>query len=429
MTTQTARAADAAAPDRSTLVEAYREVRQRTVSLSDGLSAEDMVAQSMTDASPTKWHFGHTTWFFETFLLEALQSGFKPFHPDFRMVFNSYYQQVGPQHPRPIRGLLTRPALDDVLRYRAHVDDAMASLIESYEPFNEIVPLVQLGLNHEEQHQELILTDLLHLFSCNPLRPAWRPFRAVEASAAPELAWLEFDGGIHEIGHDGSEFAFDDEGPRHEILLRPYRLANRLVTSGEWLAFMADGGYQRPEHWLSDGWTTVNEQGWQAPGYWEQRDGTWWSMTLAGMQPVDTEAPVCHVSHYEADAYARWAGARLPSEAEWEVAATGVPTAGNTVGRGVYRPVAPTDTENGGAMLQMFGDVWEFTQTPFAPYPGFRAAQGAVGEYNGKFMSNQIVLRGASCATPDGHSRATYRNFFYPFQRWQFMGLRLADDA
>jgi len=428
MSIQTARSADAAAPDRDTLTAAYRAVRQRTESLGDGLSAEDMVAQSMSDASPTKWHFGHTTWFFETFLLERLTPGFEPFHPQFRVIFNSYYQQIGPQHSRPARGLLTRPPLDEVLKYRAHVDRAMEDLLQSFEPLEDIAPFVQLGLNHEEQHQELILTDLLHLLSCNPLRPVYRPYRAQATSSPTRLHWLAFDGGVFEIGHNGNGFAFDDEGPRHEVLLRPYKLANRPVTVGDWKGFMADGGYARPELWLSDGWAMANEQAWRAPLYWEEDDdGDWSSMTLSGMQPLDDNAPVCHVSHFEADAYARWAGKRLPTEAEWEVAAANIPTRGNTMGRGLFRPVAATDDTGG--LLQMFGDVWELTQSAFTPYPGFRPAAGAVGEYNGKFMSGQVVLRGASCATADGHSSASYRNFFYPFQRWQFMGLRLADDA
>jgi ergothioneine biosynthesis protein EgtB len=428
MRTQTARSADAAAPDRDTLTATYRAVRQRTVSLGDGLSAEDMVAQSMSDASPTKWHMGHTTWFFETFLLERLTPGFEPFHPQFRVIFNSYYQQIGPQHSRPARGLLTRPPLDEVLKYRAHVDQAMEDLLQSFEPLEDITPFVQLGLHHEEQHQELILTDLLHLLSCNPLRPVYRPYRSQSASSPIPLRWLAFDGGVFEIGHDGDGFAFDDEGPRHEVLLRPYKLANRPVTVGDWKEFVADGGYARPEFWLSDGWALANEQAWRAPLYWEEdEDGAWSSMTLSGMQPLDDGAPVCHVSHFEADAYARWAGKRLPTEAEWEVAAANISTQGNTMGSELFRPAAATE-ENGG-LLQMFGDVWELTQSAFTPYPGFKPAAGAVGEYNGKFMSGQVVLRGASCATADGHSSASYRNFFYPFQRWQFMGLRLADDA
>jgi len=428
MRTQTARSADAAAPDRDTLTATYRAVRQWTESLGDGLSAEDMVAQSMSDASPTKWHMGHTTWFFETFLLERLTPGFEPFHPQFRVIFNSYYQQIGPQHSRPARGLLTRPPLDEVLKYRAHVDQAMEDLLQSFEPLEDIVPFVQLGLNHEEQHQELILTDLLHLLSCNPLRPVYRPYRPQSASSPIPLRWLAFDGGVFEIGHNGDGFAFDDEGPRHEVLLRPYRLANRPVTVGDWKEFVADGGYARPELWLSDGWALANEQAWRAPLYWEEdEDGAWSSMTLSGMQPLDDSAPVCHVSHFEADAYARWAGKRLPTEAEWEVAAANTSTQGNTMGSGLFRPVSATDDTDG--LLQMFGDVWELTQSAFTPYPGFKPAAGAVGEYNGKFMSGQVVLRGASCATADGHSSASYRNFFYPFQRWQFMGLRLADDA
>ncbi|MBI4183160.1 MAG: ergothioneine biosynthesis protein EgtB [Proteobacteria bacterium] len=416
-------------PGRETLLQRFRAVRASSRDLVAGLAPEDMVVQPMADASPAKWHLAHTTWFFETFFLVPHLAGYRPFHPGFAYLFNSYYEAAGPRHPRPRRGLITRPTAAEVMGYRAHVDAGMERLIGTLaeEHWEAIAPVLALGLAHEEQHQELTLTDLLNLFSCNPLHPAYRPYRPAPARTTAPLSWVAFPGGVREIGHAGDGFAFDNEGPRHEVLVRPFRLASRLVTGGEWQAFMADGGYARPELWLSDGWATVRAEGWRAPLYWEEIDGGWQVMTLAGLKPVEAHAPVCHVSFYEADAYARWAGKRLPSEAEWEVAAEGLAQEGNTLGSGFLRPVAAK--ERAGGLTQMFGDVWEWTRSPYAPYPGFRAAAGALGEYNGKFMCNQMVLRGGSCATPDGHVRATYRNFFYPQQRWQFMGLRLAEDA
>ncbi len=423
------------------LAERFRAVRAATEALADGLSAEDQVVQSMPDASPVKWHRAHTTWFFETFVLTSEAPTYRPFDPRYGYLFNSYYEAVGARHPRPQRGLLTRPGTREVGEYRRHVDEAMVALLDGADPATlaRIGPLVVLGLHHEQQHQELILTDLLHLLSCNPLRPAYRPWRpdpdladdATVADSAP-CGWLAVEGGIHAIGHDGGGFAFDAEGPRHEVLLRPFLIADRAVTNGEWLAFMAEGGYPgggraRPELWLSDGWATACAEGWRAPLYWERRESTWWTFTLGGMRPVDPAAPVCHVSFYEADAFARWAGKRLPTEAEWEVAAAELEPLGNTAGTGLLRPLRAYGPA--GELRQMFGDVWEWTASPFLAYPGFRPAAGAVGEYNGKFMANQWVLRGGSCATPDGHLRASYRNFFYPHQRWQFSGLRLAEDA
>lgn len=414
----------AAADER--LLTRYRHVRRQTVELGAGLTAEDQCVQSMPDASPTKWHCAHTTWFFETFILRPNVSRYEVFHPKFEFLFNSYYEQVGPQYARPRRGLLTRPSLAEVLDYRRHVDRAMEALAEDTATWDGLADLIDLGLHHEEQHQELILTDLLHMLSCNPLKPAYRPYHPASARDGAALQWLDFEGGIYEIGHTGEDFAYDHEGPRHEVLLRPFRLASRLVTNREWREFMADDGYRRPELWLSDGWALINEEGWRAPLYWEEREDGWRAMTLAGLQPVEDDAPVCHVSFFEADAFASWAGRRLPTEAEWEVAAQSVSVEGNTRGTGLLRP-APASGVSG--LQQVFGDVWEYTQSAFRPYPGFKAAAGAIGEYNGKFMSNQMVLRGASCVTPDGHSRVTYRNFFYPHQRWQFMGLRLAEDA
>ena len=423
-------AAGSAASDRVTLIEYFHAVRAQTEALTRGLSPEDQVIQSMEDASPSKWHLAHTTWFFEQFILTGCARGYDCFHPDFAYLFNSYYEGAGPRHARPRRGMVTRPDLAQVMAYRAHVTAALTDFLQAAEEsvLTAVAPLIELGLNHEQQHQELILTDILHAFSCNPTKPAYGPYRPAATVEPAPLDWIAFEGGIHEVGHAGGHegFAFDNEGPRHEVLLRPFRLATRAVTAAEWLDFMADHGYRRPEFWLSDGWATVQREGWQAPGYWEQRDGGWHSMTLAGLRPLEPEAPVCHVSFYEADAFARWAGKRLPSEAEWEVAAPALSPHGNSCGSGLLRPMPATPGEG---LRQMFGDVWEWTQSPYGPYPGFVPPAGTVGEYNGKFMCNQMVLRGGSCVTPDGHVRATYRNFFYPHQRWQFTGLRLAEDA
>lgn len=383
--------------------------------------------QSMTDASPTKWHRAHTTWFFDTFLLQPNLPDYAPINQGYGFLFNSYYEAVGERHPRPQRGLVTRPTVSEVTDYRASVDDAMERLFETADDgtWQAIAPLIELGIAHEEQHDELILMDLLHLFSHNSLNPAYAPYRPAAARKAAALDWIAFDGGIVEIGHDGYGFAFDCEGPQHQVLLRPYRMASRLVTNREWKEFIADGGYGQAALWLSDGWATVNREGWQAPLYWRMVDGAWHAMTLTGLRPVEDDAPVCHISHYEADAYAAWAGKRLPTEQEWENAARNLPATGNTLGSGLLRPAPAAGT----GLQQMFGDVWEWTQSPYMPYPGFRPAAGAVGEYNGKFMNNQMVLRGGCCATPDGHVRATYRNFFYSHMRWIFAGLRLAEDA
>jgi len=391
------------------------------------LSDEDQTPQSMEDASPTKWHLAHTTWFFEELVLKPHVASYREFDPRFAYCFNSYYETLGERHPRPRRGLLTRPSCDEVRAYRAHVDAAMARAFDDGGLPDEALDLVELGINHEQQHQELLLTDILSLFAAQPLRPAYRAETGAAPGEAPPLEWLGFDGGIFEVGHDGDSFAYDNEGPRHEQLIRPFKLAHRPVTNGEWLAFMADGGYDTATLWLSDGWATVNAEGWRAPGYWEQHDGEWHQMGLGGLVPVDPARPVCHISYYEAQAFALWAGKRLPSEFEWEVASAGLPARGNTAGSGLIRP-APTSPPDG-TLQQMFGDVWEWTSSAYSAYPGFSTAPGAVGEYNGKFMCGQYVLRGGSLATPDGHIRRSYRNFFYPHQRWQFMGLRLAADA
>lgn len=402
----------------------YRAVRQATMALTRSLTPEDQQAQSMPDASPTKWHLAHTSWFFETFLLTPRLAGYKVFDPRFGYLFNSYYEAVGPRQPRPERGLLTRPSLADVVAYREHVDAGMADLLAGgAEGFAD---LLDLGLAHEEQHQELILMDILHLFAGSPLKPAYAPPRRAPGGAAPPLGFVDFAGGVVEIGHDGSGFAFDNEGPRHKVWLEPFGLADRLVTNGEWLGFMADGGYARPELWLSEGWARARAEDWRAPLYWEEGPDGWQVMTLRGLRAVDPAQPVAHVSFYEAEAYAAWAGARLPTEAEWEHAASAHPPAGNLLGSGRLEPAPAGD---GPGLKQLFGDLWEWTRSAYSPYPGFRPAPGAVGEYNGKFMASQFVLRGGACVTPAGHVRASYRNFFYPQQRWMFSGVRLARDA
>jgi len=399
----------------------YAGVRAATEALAQGLSAEDCALQSMPDASPVKWHLGHTTWFFETFLLEAHAPGYRPFDPAFRVLFNSYYNSVGERHPRPERGLLSRPGLEEVLAYRRHVDKAM--LAGTFP-----ASLLELGLHHEQQHQELILTDLKHLLSRNPLKPAYHRPWPLTPIRPRTRDWIGCAGGRHDIGNAGEEFCFDNETPRHAVWLEPFEIAMHPVTHGDFFEFVEDGGYRRPELWLSAGWDAVQSRGWHAPGYWERRDGEWHTFTLHGMAPVDSNAPVCHVSFYEAEAYARWAKARLPTEAEWEIAAMDAPRRGNFVESGVLHPLAPRETPEGGVPAQIFGDVWEWTRSDYSPYPGFQAPAGAVGEYNGKFMSGQYVLRGGSCATPENHIRASYRNFFPPEARWQFSGLRLARD-
>lgn len=409
----------------------FRDVRDRTEALARPLSPEDCVVQSMPDASPVKWHLAHTTWFFETFVLERWADGYTPFHPRFRVLFNSYYNAVGDKHPRPERGLLTRPTLSEVLSYRRHVDAAMRRMLEAPGQFDaEATALIELGINHEEQHQELILTDLKHLLSRNPLAPAYAkaPDHAAWSPQPQAPGWLSFGGGIRAVGADGGSFCFDNEGPRHRVLLQEFELATRPVTCAEYQSFMADGGYRRPDLWLSLGWDAVRSQGWEAPMYWRRENDRWRQFTLQGVRDVDPDAPVCHVSLFEADAYARWAGARLPTEFEWETASMLAPCEGNLLDTGELHPRAANGAVHPGKLSQCFGDVWEWTQSSYAPYPGYLPAPGAVGEYNGKFMCNQYVLRGGSCATPRRHIRATYRNFFPPDARWQFSGVRLARD-
>jgi len=406
------------------LADHYRTVRERSLQLASPLSAEDCCAQSMPDTSPTKWHLGHTAWFFETFVLELLETDFKPFHPAFRVLFNSYYNEVGDKHPRPQRGLLTRPGLEVVLDYRADVDRRIGRLLVAGSVDASLLTLIELGLQHEQQHQELLLTDIKHLLSRNPLLPAYGSAIPC-AEAAPALAWQEFTGGLVEVGHAGGGFCFDNEMPRHRVFLQPYRLATRLVSNDEYAAFIAAGGYADPAFWLAEGWDWRAGQARDYPLYWQRGDAGWQEFTLAGLRRLDPHRPVVHVSYYEADAYARWAGARLPTEAEWEHAAAGRPVSGHFADSGEFHPRAAV----GERLTQVFGDAWQWTQSSYSPYPGFRVPAGAVGEYNGKFMVNQYVLRGGSCVTPEGHVRASYRNFFPASACWQFSGVRLAQDA
>lgn len=399
----------------------FAAVRGRSRALVAGLSAEDAALQSMPDASPAKWHLAHTTWFFEQFVLGA-EPGYVPVHPRWDYLFNSYYQSVGPMHSRPQRGLLSRPGFDEVLAYRDEVESRVNNLLARNDD-PELLRRITLGLHHEQQHQELLLTDLKHLFSLNPLEPAFQPATLPRVSESLPLQFIDGIEGVHHIGHDGSGFAFDCETPCHPTLLHPHALANRPVTNGEYRAFIEDGGYQNPLLWLSAGWATVQERGWAHPLYWSDDLET--AFTLAGRQPLDPNAPVCHVSYFEAEAFARWAGARLPTEAEWEVAAAGCVATGHFADSGVFHPQADPGGSSGNAFRQLFGSVWEWTASPFQPYPGYTPLPGALGEYNGKFMCGQFVLRGGSCATPEGHVRTTYRNFFMPPDRWQFSGLRL----
>ena len=403
----------------------YAAVRGRSLELAAPLSAEDCCAQSMPDASPAKWHLAHTSWFFDVFVLESFDPGYAPYRPEFRVLFNSYYNAVGAKHPRPQRGLLTRPSLAEVQAYRAHVDARMLALLGARAGDARLDALVELGLQHEQQHQELMLTDLKHLLSVNPLRPAYREPVLDAAPGRDGQEWIAFDGGVVAIGYAGGSFCFDNELPPHRVYLEPYAIASRPVSSGEYAAFVEQGAYSRPELWLAEGWDWVRSNALQHPLYWERDGAGWLEFTLGGMRPLAPLQPVVHLSYFEADAYARWAGARLPTEAEWEHAAGHCSAEGHFADDGRHHPAAVS----GPGLRQMLGDVWEWTQSAYAPYPGFRLAKGAVGEYNGKFMVNQYVLRGGSCATPRSHVRASYRNFFPAAARWQFSGLRLARDV
>jgi ergothioneine biosynthesis protein EgtB len=402
----------------SSLAERYAATRRLSETLAAALTPEDQGVQSMADASPTKWHLAHTTWFFETVILSTLPF-YEPFDARYAYLFNSYYEGFGPRHPRAGRGLLTRPSAHEILDYRHFVDEKMAKLPDGDHPLAS--PIV-LGIHHEEQHQELILTDIKHAFFANPLLPAYAPAPPRESRAAPALRWIAHDGGVVRVGHEGTGFAFDNEAPCHEVLLQPFRLASRAVTNGEYRAFINDGGYARPEFWLSDGWTLKEREGWHAPLYWLD-DGS--IFTLHGVEPLDPNEPVAHVSFYEAAAYAAWAGKRLPTEFEWEALARTQALRGHLLDTNRLHPIPAS----GGGLQQMFGDVWEWTRSSYDPYPGYKPFEGALGEYNGKFMVGQMVLRGGSCATPQGHIRATYRNFFPPSARWQLSGIRLAEDV
>jgi len=405
----------------------YERIRKASEFICAPLETEDYCTQTMPDVSPVKWHLAHTSWFFETFLLLPFANNYRCYNPAFDHLFNSYYLTHGQPFSRPARGMLSRPTVAEIYRYRAAVDEAMLELIKTSAEmqWQEIEPLILLGLNHEQQHQELMLTDLKHVFAQNPLRPQYRDLSPPPSHEVSDISWINVDKGIYHIGHSGTGFGYDNEYPRHQLLLQPFALASRPVTNAEYLEFINDQGYENPALWLSDGWATLQANAWHAPLYWEQRDNAWWYMTLGGMRPLDLNAPVCHVSQYEAAAYAGWAGKRLPTEFEWEVSVSGLPVQGNLRNTDYLQPAATSDS---GILQQCYGDVWEWTTSAYAPFPGYRVPEGSVGEYNGKFMSSQVVLRGGSCATLPDHIRSSYRNFFYPKDRWQFSGIRLARD-
>jgi len=420
------------APDRARLLLGrFHEIRNFTAELCRGLEPEDCVVQSMPDVSPTKWHLAHTSWFFETFVLKRWVAGYESEIPEYAYLFNSYYNAAGDMHRRDLRGLISRPTVKEAQRYRSSIDSYIDDLLSSTDEKRraEMEPIITLGIHHEQQHQELLLTDIKHVFAQNPLHPI---FRERKIDLVPEktrpIKFVEFDEATVEIGHQGSGFSYDNEGPRHRVLVPAFSLASRLVTNGEFIEFIEASGYARPEFWLSLGWITVNEQRWQAPLYWVKREGAWWNFTLSGFRPVDESEPVTHVSYFEADAYANWAGARLPTEFEWEHAAHDSAIEGNFVEEQRFHPQPVATPALGQQFGQMFGDVWEWTRSAYSPYPGYRTEPGALGEYNGKFMCNQYVLRGGSCATSRSHIRPTYRNFFPPEKRWQFTGIRLAHD-
>lgn len=410
-----------------TLVDDYQRIRRHTEQICAPLEIEDYGIQTMPDVSPAKWHLAHTSWFFETFILLPFLNKYRCFDSHYDHLFNSYYLTHGQPFSRPSRGLLSRPTVNRVYSYRAAVDEAVQSLLANATETrgSQIEQLVILGLNHEQQHQELMLTDLKHVFAQNPMRPRYRELALPPSRPSPEISWRTVDDGVYQVGQHGDAFGYDNEYPRHKVLLKAFALATRPVTNAEYIAFIEDGGYREPGLWLSDGWTTLQSNTWQAPLYWERHDNEWWHMTLGGMRPVDLHAPVCHVSQYEAAAFAGWAGKRLPTEYEWEVSAANMPVEGNLRDTGYLQPAA---AKASAGLQQCFGDVWEWTASAYAPYPGYRTAAGSIGEYNGKFMSSQAVLRGGSCVTPADHIRASYRNFFYPKDRWQFSGIRLAQD-
>lgn len=413
------------------LLARFHEVRNFTGKLAQNLAPEDCVVQSMPEVSPTKWHLAHTTWFFETFILKKWLAGYRDAVPEYAYLFNSYYNAAGTMHRRDLRGMISRPTVEETKKYRASINSDIDDLITGADEklFREIEPILTLGIHHEQQHQELLITDIKHVFAQNPLYPVFWP-RKIDnrKSDITPAKFVEFDEATIEIGHDGNGFSYDNEGPRHRALVLPFSLANRLVTNREYLEFIEDSGYSRPEFWLSLGWTTVSEQNWRAPLYWIERDGEWWNFTLSGLRKFDPGEPVTHLSYFEADAYANWAGARLPTEFELERAAANIAIDGNFIETEQFHPTALDHAPANGELAQMFGDVWEWTRSSYSPYPGYRAEPGAIGEYNGKFMCNQYVLRGGSCATSRTHIRKTYRNFFQPDKRWQFTGIRLAHD-
>jgi len=421
------RSPEASDTEDTSLVSLYRRVRLQSEQLCAPLEIEDYCIQTATFASPSKWHLAHTAWFFETLLLKPYLNGYREYNPQFVILFNSYYDTVGEYHPRPERGMLSRPTVSEVYRYRAYIDEHMRRLLSDFRhpQYADIEQRTRLGLNHEQQHQELFLTDIKYNFAYSPLKPAYTVLPEPVQRETPPLQWLSFEGGVQSIGSQDEVFCYDNEMPRHRVYVNDYRLASRPVTNGEFVEFIEDGGYGNPDLWLSDAYKLVSQQAWTAPLYWQQRDSHWFYMTLSGMRSVDMSAPVCHISYFEASAYARWLNKRLPTEAEWELATTRLPVEGNFIEDGRLQPIA---SDRAGPLRQMFGDVWEWTQSPYIPYPGYKQEHGPLGEYNGKFMSSQMVLRGGSCATPKEHIRATYRNFFYPHERWQFSGFRLADD-
>jgi ergothioneine biosynthesis protein EgtB len=413
------------------LIDRYAAVRRQTEKLCEPLETEDYVVSTMSDVSPTKWHLAHTSWFFETFVLAPFDASYVTPNPRYAFLFNSYYVQAGERHCRAQRGLVTRPTVAEVFAYRAHVDAAMQRLIDRVagDAEHPALPVIELGLHHEQQHQELLLTDIKHVFWMNPLRPVYRLAGDARRTTGGELGWVTIPTGIYRIGHEGEGFSFDNESPAHRVFVDEFRMADRLVTNADYLEFIDDRGYHRPELWLSNGWATVRASKWEAPIYWEQTSDGWTEFTLNGQNPLELNAPVTHVSFYEADAFARWAGARLPTEAEWEIAAGIAPIDGPFVESENYHPAPAPASSREAELRQLYGDVWQWTQSAYTAYPGYAPAAGAIGEYNGKWMCDQWVLRGASCATPRSHARPTYRNFFPSDARWQFMGIRLADKA
>lgn len=411
---------------RDELIQKFKKVRAFTEEITDPLEIEDYVVQVTENASPAKWHLAHTTWFFETFLLEKELEDYDPIHPQYSYLFNSYYLQTGVPHCRARRGNISRPTVKQVFEYRNSINDHVINLVNNAadEQYEQWGPIIEIGIHHEQQHQELLMTDLKYMFSQNPLNPVYKTVERPKARSIPEISWIGFEEGVYEVGHDGEDFGYDNEFPRHKTYIHDFKLANRLVTNGEYLEFMEAGTYSEPKWWLDEGFSTIRDEGWEAPLHWRKVNGEWHQFTLSGLEKIDPNDPVTHVSYFEADAYARWKGYRLPTEQEWEVASESLPLEGNFVDAGYLQPAALQTAKAG--LQQMFGDVWQWTQSSYAPYPGYKPLPGALGEYNGKFMCNQYVLRGGSCATSESHFRKTYRNFFHANERWQFTGIRLA---